>query len=114
MATPQQQEALFREGIVDLGVQAYKLGQITTFCDRVLGGVGHMLVRPHACVGHMLVDHVNPNSVHSVLAAEYQKKTAEQPHLTINLKPFDASASRVAVMCVGELRTVRNLTHEVF
>ena len=30
MATPQQQEALFREGRIDLGVQAYKLGQITT------------------------------------------------------------------------------------
>ena len=44
MATPQQQEALFREGRVDLGVQAYKPGQITTFCDRVLGRVGHMLV----------------------------------------------------------------------
>ena len=32
-----------------------------------------------------------PNSVHSVLAAEYQKETAEQPHLTVNLKLFDAS-----------------------
>ena len=30
MAVPQQQEALFREGRVDLGVQAYKLGQITS------------------------------------------------------------------------------------
>jgi len=30
MAAPQQQEALFREGRVDLGVQAYKLGQITS------------------------------------------------------------------------------------
>ena len=30
MAPPQQQEALFQEGRVDLGVQAYKLGQITT------------------------------------------------------------------------------------
>ena len=31
MATQQQQEDLFREGRVDLGVQAYKLGQIKTF-----------------------------------------------------------------------------------
>ena len=30
MAAPQQQEAHFREGRVDLGVQAYKLGQITS------------------------------------------------------------------------------------
>jgi len=30
MAPPQQQEALFQKGRVDLGVQAYKLGQITT------------------------------------------------------------------------------------
>jgi len=30
MAPPQQQEALFQEGRVDLGVQAYKLGQIMT------------------------------------------------------------------------------------
>jgi len=30
MAAPQQQEALFREGRVNLGVQAYKLGQITS------------------------------------------------------------------------------------
>jgi len=34
----------------------------------------------------------NPNSVHSVLAAEYQKETAEQPHLIVNLKIFNASA----------------------
>ena len=31
MATLQQQQDLFREGRVDLGVQAYKLGQIKTF-----------------------------------------------------------------------------------
>ena len=30
MAAPQQQEALFRGGRVDLGVQGYKLGQITS------------------------------------------------------------------------------------
>ena len=30
MAAPQQQEALFREGRVDLGVQGYKLSQITS------------------------------------------------------------------------------------
>ena len=30
MAAPQQQEVLFREGRVDLGVQGYKLGQITS------------------------------------------------------------------------------------
>ena len=30
MAPPQQQKALFQEGRVNLGVQAYKLGQITT------------------------------------------------------------------------------------
>ena len=30
MAAPQQQEDLFQEGRVQLGAQAYKLGQITT------------------------------------------------------------------------------------
>jgi len=30
MAAPQQQEDLFREGRVELGIRAYKLGQITT------------------------------------------------------------------------------------
>jgi len=52
----------------------------------------------------------NPNSVHSVLAAEYQKETAEQPHLTVNLKLFDASASRIVIRYIGELHAVRNLT----
>ena len=106
MAVPQQQEALFREGRVDLGVQACKPGQITTFCDHVLGGVGHMLMWATYTLTRI--------QCNSVLAAEYQKKTAEQPHLTVNLKLFDASASCIAIMCVGELRTVRNPTQEAF
>ena len=31
MATPQQQEALFREGRIDLAIQAHKQGQIPSF-----------------------------------------------------------------------------------
>ena len=51
--------------------------------------------------------------MHSVLAAEYQKETAEQPHLTVNLKLFDASASSIMIRCISELYAVRNLTQEV-
>ena len=31
MATPQQQEALFQEGRIDLAIQAYKQGQFLSF-----------------------------------------------------------------------------------
>ena len=50
----------------------------------------------------------------SGLAAKYQKETAEQPHLTVNLKLFDASASRIVIRYISELHAVRNLTQEVY
>jgi len=52
----------------------------------------------------------NLNSVHFVLAAKYQKEIAEQPHLIVSLKLFDASASRVVIRYIGELHAVGNLT----
>ena len=76
-------------------------------------GMVHYTISSIPVVSAFIKPPTNPNPVHSVLAAEYQKETAEQPDLTVNLKLFDASSSRIAIRCVGELHAVRNLTQEV-